>query len=62
MLKETGSDWHACDGLGIKDFFMQMGLQEEFDFDKRMVDIAKGEVEGGKFKAERSAAGGKKEE
>ncbi|TPX66495.1 hypothetical protein SpCBS45565_g04479 [Spizellomyces sp. 'palustris'] len=40
-LKETGTDLEVCQGKQIRDFFIQMGLEEEFEYDKRMVEIAK---------------------
>ncbi|KAJ3042869.1 hypothetical protein HDV00_006430 [Rhizophlyctis rosea] len=43
-LKEKGTDLDECGGLQIKNFFEQVGLKDDYDFDAKMVDIAKKEI------------------
>ncbi|KIW21423.1 hypothetical protein PV08_02003 [Exophiala spinifera] len=44
-LKKEGSDLRFCEDNTIKDFFAQLGLAENFDFDDRIETFSKQEVE-----------------
>ncbi|KAK5209509.1 hypothetical protein LTR20_003656 [Exophiala xenobiotica] len=44
-LKKEGSDLKYCEGNTIKDFFDQVGLADDFDFDDRIEQFSKKEVE-----------------
>ncbi len=44
-LKKGGSDLKYCEGKTIKDFFDQVGLADDFDFDNRIEEFSKKEVE-----------------
>jgi 2-methylisocitrate lyase-like PEP mutase family enzyme len=43
-LKNTGSDWTACEGLAIQDFFDQCGLKEAWEFDDRIEKYSREEA------------------
>ena len=44
-LKKGGSDLKYCEDNTIKDFFDQVGLADDFDFDNRIEEFSKKEVE-----------------
>lgn len=44
-LKKEGSDLRFCEDNTIKEFFEQLGLAEDFDFDNRIEKFSKREVE-----------------
>lgn len=44
-LKNEGSDLKYCEGKKIPDFFKQLGLEEDFDFDSRIEKFSKDKVE-----------------
>ncbi|KAK4935181.1 hypothetical protein LTR10_023712 [Elasticomyces elasticus] len=44
-LRKEGSDLKYCEGNTIKNFFVQVGLDEDFDFDNRIERFSKEEVQ-----------------